>query len=93
LLQQLLAAILNHAAFGTPVPTDPVTHLDLITAANQAFSTGTRAEMLRIASLLDAYNESGDTYPIPPWLPSPGPATPRTSRSIANKPFWNSPLC
>jgi hypothetical protein len=92
LLQQLLAAILNHAAFGTPVPIDPVTHLDLISAANQTYSSNNRAEMLRLANLLDAYNESGDTYPIPPWLPSPGPATPRESRKIANILFWNSPL-
>jgi hypothetical protein len=91
LVQQLVAAILNHAAFGTPVPIDPVTGEDLVTAGNMAYAGTNRTEMLRVAGLLDGFNNSGDDQPLPdPWNP-PGPATPQESRSLADREFWDDP--
>jgi hypothetical protein len=90
LVQQLIAAILNHAAFGTPVPIDSVTGKDLITAGNLAYGGNDKAEMLRVAKLLDDFNKSGDGYPLPPWMTPPGPATPRESREMADRVFWDT---
>ncbi|MES3006023.1 MAG: hypothetical protein V4664_03700 [Patescibacteria group bacterium] len=82
LLQQLIAAKLNCAAFGcaTSVQT-------LISTADTAYASGTVAQILASASALDAYNNSGDTIIIG----SAGNATPKTSQSIADLVFWNLP--
>jgi hypothetical protein len=91
-LQQLLAAILNHAASGVTVPIDPVTHLDLITAANIAYSGTNGNEMTRIAGLLDTFNGSGENISFPPSLPPQGNATPQASKLLANTAlsFWDN---
>jgi hypothetical protein len=84
LAQQLVAAILNYEAFGTPVPNN------LITAGNNAFAGTDKAEMLRVASLLGAYNERGDNLPLPPGM-TPGPAKPIQARTTAYpcRIFWD----
>jgi hypothetical protein len=92
LLQQLVAAILNQAASGIRVSTDPVTGKDLITAANLAYSGNNGAEILRINSLLDSFNSGGDSIAFHAGLPSQGRATPKLSTAIANNAFWDSPL-
>ncbi|HET9346545.1 MAG TPA: hypothetical protein VFO05_12675 [Candidatus Limnocylindrales bacterium] len=62
---QLLAAILNTGLDnGAAVPIDPVTGDDLITAMRDALAAGNRQEILRLAALLDAYNNSGDDIAI-----------------------------
>lgn len=82
LLQQLVAAKLNCAAFGcaTSVQT-------MISTADTAYATGTVAQILASASALDAFNNSGDTIIIG----NAGSATPKTSQSSANKSFWDTP--
>jgi len=92
LLQQLVGAILNHAASGVVVPIDPVTGMDLITAGNITYSSNNSTEMLRVKGLLDTFNGSGDGISFPPGTPSQGSATPQTSKDIANLAFWDSPL-
>ncbi|MEM3047000.1 MAG: hypothetical protein QW057_07970, partial [Candidatus Bathyarchaeia archaeon] len=87
LLQQLVAAILNHAAFGTTIPIDGVTGLDIITAGHQAYSGENRTEILRLAGLLDAYNQSGDDEPA--WVDAYPGATPALSGLIADREFWD----
>jgi hypothetical protein len=82
LLQQLVAAKLNCAAFGCA--SDVQT---MITNADTAYATGTAAQILASASLLDAYNNSGDTIIIG----NAGSATPKTSQDLANKVFWDLP--
>jgi len=89
LLQQLLAAILNHAASGVTVPIDPVTGYDLITAANMAYSGTDGKEMMRIKDLLDTFNGSGENISFPPGLPDQGKATPKVSQAIAYIKFWD----
>ena len=91
LLQQLVGAILNHAANGSPMPLDPVTGLDLITAGNLAYSGNNATEMTRIASLLDTFNGSGEAFNFP-GVPPQGNATPDASIAIADIEFWDSPL-
>ena len=92
LLQQLVGAILNHAASGVTVPIDPATGKDLITAGNEAYSSNNGTEMLRVKDLLDSFNGSGEIIAFPPGLPPQGSATPQASKAIADKAFWNSPL-
>jgi len=92
LLQQLVGAILNHAASGVTVPIDPVTGNDLITAGNLAYSSNNGTEMLRVKGLLDTFNGSGEITAFPAGFPPQGSATPQVSKAIANKAFWNSPL-
>ncbi|MEK7584809.1 MAG: hypothetical protein AAB490_06210 [Patescibacteria group bacterium] len=86
LLQQLVAAKLNCAAFSCTPATQTV-----ITNADGAYATGTAAQILAAASQLDAYNNSGDANAIPGSLGPIGSATPATSQAKANKVFWNSP--
>jgi len=75
---QLTAAILNTGLDnGAPVPIDPVTGLDLITAMQNALSGKSRGQILRLKNLLDTYNNSGtdvdivdnDGYPVLPADP------------------------
>jgi len=89
LLHQLLGAILNTAAFNSTVPIDPVTGLNLIQAANIAYSGNNATEINRLAGLLDTFNGSGDNIAFPPGLPPQGNATPQDSISIADVKFWD----
>ena len=92
LLQQLVGAILNHA-IGTPVPLDPVTGLDLITAGNNAYAGNDKNEMTRVAGLLDSFNGSGDDTPLPDGYLSES-ATPDASHALADAggiAFWDNP--
>ncbi len=80
LLQQLVAAKLNCAAFGCP------SNIQLIISqADAAYSSGLGIQPF--ISALDSYNNSGDTLTIP----NVGSATPKTSQSYANISFWNTP--
>ena len=81
LLQQLLTAKLNCAAFGCTGSVQT-----LIFNADNAFASGSLL-MGFYTSQLDAFNNSGDTLVIP----NLGPATPKTSQSIANIIFWDAP--
>jgi len=83
---QLTAAILNTGLDnGAPVPIDPVTGLDLITAMQNALSGNSRGQILRLKNLLDTYNNSGtdvdivdnDGYPVLP-------ADPECARELAD---------
>jgi len=82
MLQQLVAAKLNCAAFGCSEETQ-----DLISDADTAFASGSASEILALASQLDAYNNGGDALPIS--LSSA--ATPKNSQNQANKVFWDAP--
>lgn len=82
LLQQLVAAKLNCANFGCTASV-----LATISAADGYYATGTIAQILASASALDLFNNSGDTITIGPA----GSATPKTSQSLADKVFWNTP--
>lgn len=79
---QLITAKLNCAEFGCPVSI-----LGTITSADTAYVIGVPAQMLLYSGQLDSYNNSGDTIVIGPV----GKATPKTSQSYANIPFWDTP--
>jgi len=82
LLQQLVTAKLNCAAFGCSASIQT-----MIANADTAYATGTAAQIIAAAGALDAYNNSGDTFTIG----NAGKATPKTSQDYANKVFWNLP--
>lgn len=82
LLQQLVTAKLNCAAFGCPANIQ-----ELIANADSVYAAGNISQMLTDSNLLDAYNNSGDTLVIP----NLGSATPKTSQSLANIIFWDLP--
>ena len=82
LLQQLVAAKLNCAAFGCSASVQL-----MITAADTAYAGTSASAILASASLLDGYNNSGDTIIIG----SAGSATPKISQSTANLIFWDLP--
>ena len=88
MLQQLLAAKLNCAAFGCSQVTK-----DLITASDAAYAAvpGSKNSIITLAGQLDAFNNSGDAYAIPAGLPATGKATPKASQAIADLAFWNTP--
>lgn len=86
LLQQLLAAKLNCAAFGCSSATQT-----LISSADAAYVAGVKSDILYYAGLLDTFNNSGDAFAIPSSLPATGKATPALSTSYANLTFWNTP--
>jgi hypothetical protein len=87
MLQQLLAAKLNCAAFSCSAATQT-----LIANADAAYAAGaSKATIISLAGQLDAFNNSGDANAIPSGLPATGKATPKTSQSIANTAFWNLP--
>jgi hypothetical protein len=86
LLQQLVTAKLNCAAFSCPAETQ-----NLITSADSAYGGNNGSLMTTLAGQLNTYNISFDSGPIPPELGDPGSATPGTSQSWANKVFWDSP--
>lgn len=86
LLQQLLAAKLNCAAFGCSAVT-----LGQLASADAVYASGTRGQILAAAAALDLFNNSGDANAIPPALPATGKATPTLSKSLANYAFWDNP--
>jgi hypothetical protein len=86
LLQQLVAAKLNCAAFGCNASIKV-----LINSADGAYANGPASSMNSFGSQLEAYNLSGDGFPIPPGLGPVGGATPALSQSLANIPFWDTP--
>ena len=63
----------------------------LISQADAAFAGSSAAAILAASSALDAYNNSGDAEPIPSSLGPQGKATPKDSKALANRVFWNSP--
>jgi hypothetical protein len=81
LLQQLLAAILNNAAFGSS-PSGPISIQD----AKDAFC-GTDIDAIQAAmSAMGAFNESGDSGTFTPGIS----ANPQLAKSIADLTYWNS---
>ncbi|OGC55863.1 hypothetical protein A3A78_02390 [candidate division WWE3 bacterium RIFCSPLOWO2_01_FULL_41_18] len=89
LLQQLVTAKLNCAAFGCAASA-----LSLITTADTNYAGTDKAAILASASALDTFNNSGDTIIISPPLPSPGKATPTDSKNLAagaGIQFWDTP--
>jgi hypothetical protein len=74
MLQQLVAAGLNAAAFGAEPDI-----LALISNADAAFGGTNTALILSLAGQLDSYNNSGDNMAIPNDLPNQGSVTPKTS--------------
>ncbi len=82
LLQQLIAAKLNCAAFGCAASVQT-----MIANADAAFAGTSVSAILTSAGLMDAYNNSGDTIIIG----SAGKATPKDSQALANKLFWDLP--
>lgn len=86
LLQQLLAAKLNCAAFGCST-----TVQGQIATADADYASTNKNAIMADVSILGTYNNSGDTGAIPPSLPPTGKATPKDSQAIANLLFWNLP--
>jgi hypothetical protein len=86
LLQQLIAAKLNCAAFGCSGATTA-----LIASADAAYAGTSTSDMTALTGQLDAYNNSGDAGAIPSSLGSQGSATPKTSQSLADLAFWDTP--
>lgn len=84
LLQQLLTAKLNVAAFG-----GNATILSLINNADAAYASGNISHMNIYAGMLDDYNKSGDT--AMPDAYTFGNATPQQSRAYADIGFWDNP--
>jgi hypothetical protein len=83
---QLTAAIFNtQLPHGAAVPNDPVSHVDLITATRRAlaapYSADSTAEIIRLGSLLDAYNNSGDSIDGGDSQGMIGKATPKLDSS------------
>jgi uncharacterized repeat protein (TIGR01451 family) len=86
LLQQLVTAELNCAAFGCNATTQ-----GLIASANLAYAGNSKGAMATSTAALDAYNNGGDSLALPTTYGDWNPATPDVSASIANKAFWNNP--
>ena len=82
LLQQLIAAKLNCAAFGCATSVKM-----MISTADTAYAFGSASQILASASVLDAYNNSGETI----TTGKAGNATPKTSQGLANLVFWDLP--
>ena len=86
MLQQLVAAKLNCAAFGCGAATQ------LLIANSDAAYAGSDKNLIQsLTGQLDTYNNSGDSYAIPPELGASGKATPQASKALANLAFWDNP--
>ena len=83
LLQQLIAAKLNCAAFGCSLAVQT-----MIANIDSVYASGPASAIITAAGQLDAYNNSGDTIIT---IGAPGKATPKTSQNWANISFWNLP--
>jgi len=81
LLQQLLAAMLNNAAFGSS-PSGPIS----IDAAKTAFCSGTLAQVKAAAAAMGSFNESGDSGLFTPGVN----ANPKLAKSIADIAHWDT---
>jgi hypothetical protein len=80
LLQQLLAAMLNNAAFGSS-PSGSISIADA-----EAAYCGTDINAIKAAqAAMAAFNESGDAGNFDPGMS----ADPKTAKSIADEAFWN----
>jgi hypothetical protein len=86
LLQQLVAAKLNCAAFICNSAT-----LTMIANADSAYAGSSASAILTAAGQMGAYNSSGDSQPFPTGLPPIGTGTPKTSQGYANIIFWDAP--
>lgn len=86
LLQQLLAAKLNCAAFGCAE-----TVQGQIAAADAAYAAGVKNDIMNYVSILDVFNNSGDENAIPAELGATGKATPSASKTLADAAFWDNP--
>jgi hypothetical protein len=86
LLQQLLAAKLNCAAFNCSA-----TVQGQIAAADAAYAAGNKGTIMSYVSILDSFNNSGDANAIPAGLPATGKATPKQSQAAADIKFWDQP--
>jgi hypothetical protein len=88
LLQQLLAAKLNCAAFGCSTATQTN-----IANADLAYKSGNKNDIMSYVTILDNFNNSGDANAIPAGLPATGKASPAASKvqaaSAGN--FWDTP--
>jgi hypothetical protein len=82
LLQQLLAAMLNHEAFGSS-PGDGV-----LQEAREAFCGKNEDQIMEYQPMLDEFNNSGDDEPFPDGF-EPGRADPKGARDIADIAFWD----
>lgn len=80
LLQQLTAAILNNAAFGSS-PSGPIS----IALARTYFMSGTLTEVQNAASAMAAFNESGDSGVFTPGVAANG----KLAKDTANLVFWD----
>jgi len=81
LLQQLLAAILNNAAFGSS-PSGTISIAD----AKTAFCTGTIDEVRAAQAAMAAFNESGDTGAFTPGVSANG----KLAKDLADLAFWDT---
>lgn len=86
LLQQLVTAKLNCAAFGCNGTIQAT-----IAAADAAYAGNNRGTMATYTGLLDAYNNGGDGVALPTTYGSWNPASPDASQAIANRVFWDDP--
>ena len=82
LVQQLEAAILNKATFGT-------SDNGAIAAGKAAFCGNNQNAMKTAQGALDAYNKSGDIYPSAAI--DALNAQPKEARALADIPFWDNP--
>ncbi len=82
LLQQLVAAKLNCAAFSCASSVQST-----ILSADAAYASDNKAAMTTSTTALDAYNNSGDTIIIG----NAGKATPAASKLLADYAFWDQP--
>ncbi|MES2971305.1 MAG: hypothetical protein V4702_03230 [Patescibacteria group bacterium] len=82
MMQQLLGAMLNKAAFETDDG-------DLIAAAKTAYCTEDTAQILSLAGQLDTFNNSGDDTPLPTGV-NTASATPKTAKDVATEEAWDT---
>jgi len=81
LLQQLVAAILNNAAFGSS-PSGSIS----IANAKWAFQYGTLAQVRAAMSAMAAFNQSGDTLAFTPGVAANG----KQAKDAADLSFWDT---
>ncbi len=88
--RQFLAAMLNNAAFGTPIPEDckskqyqGMSTSDLFAAMRLALENEDRQAIQKLAGIFACYNESGDDQTIVDDVPVPH-ADPNGTRAIAD---------
>ena len=82
LAQQLIAAMLNKAAFATDDG-------GLVAQGKTAFAGTNIAAIQSAQSALAAFNEGGDTQSLPSGF-NQGSADPNAAKATANKAFWNT---